>query len=287
MPPRWMCLLIVVFWLATTGWLVHDDLLPRLLPGTPPSYTIDLVEEAKVDRNLFTPWTVYLDDARVMQARTRVEHPHRDTFVLSAEFSPDKRGSLVPLGPFLVRRMVSRYHVNATGDLLGLSVEIDGRANIELLKLFETDFRLTIDGDVAGGHLAPALSLETTSFRRGLRLPEVSVPRGGAVLLPLHPVNRIRGLTPGRAWTMRAFDPVADSLRALQGSDSEPRLLRARVRPQVEEFSHARRIDEPCFVIDYTGEGLTAATWVSVRTGLVLLQEATLGKAHWAMYRDR
>jgi hypothetical protein len=31
---------------------------------------------------------------------------------------------------------------------------------------------------------------------------------------------------------------------------------------------------------------MRGSTWVARKTGLVMLQEAILGKTHWAMYRD-
>ncbi|MGL4549865.1 MAG: hypothetical protein ACRC33_01655, partial [Gemmataceae bacterium] len=146
--------------------------------------------------------------------------------------------------------------------------------------------KATIEGEVAGGRMAPELTLRAVALERKMRLPEVAVPRGGAVLLPLHPVNRLRELRAGQAWTVRLFDPVADSLSALQGLGSEPRLLRARVRAEAEPLDEGGKAGEACLVIDYAGEGYRGSTWVSTRTGLVMRQEATLGKVRWAMVRD-
>ena len=50
MPPRAVCLAILLFWLGVNGYLLYHDLLPRLAPGQAPPYTIDLVEEAQVQR---------------------------------------------------------------------------------------------------------------------------------------------------------------------------------------------------------------------------------------------
>src|SRR5262245_30756348 len=57
MPSRWACLTIVLCWLGLNGYLLYHDLLPRLLPGQPPPYTIDLVEEAQTRRPA-TDWSV-------------------------------------------------------------------------------------------------------------------------------------------------------------------------------------------------------------------------------------
>ncbi len=104
------------------------------------------------------------------------------------------------------------------------------------------------------------------------------------MLMPLHPVNRIRGLHAGQRWTMEAFDPLSGMTRTL--GTTGPTLIRASVRPALESFTRGRRKSEPCHVIDYTGDGLTAATWVSAKTGLVLMQEATQDRDSWSLYRD-
>src|SRR5262249_22602748 len=85
MPPRWLCVLIVLSWLLLTGWLLYDELLPRLLPGQAPPVTIDLVEEARTMR-LTTSWRVRQDDRPVCTVRTHIEHPRRDLFEMIADF---------------------------------------------------------------------------------------------------------------------------------------------------------------------------------------------------------
>jgi hypothetical protein len=287
MPPRWFCAVIILAWLATTGWLIVDDLLPRLLPGTPPSFAIELTEEPGMERPwLF--WTVTRDGKEMLRARTKVQRVGRDEYELSARYEPSEKESLVPMSGVLVRRMASSYRVTKEGDrLLGVSVEIDGKPDLaDWLRVVNADFTATITGDVDAGRMAPELKLRAAALERTIRLPEVAVPRGGAVLLPLHPLNRLRNLRPGQAWTTRLVDPVADSLSALQGLGGEPRLLRARIRPEPEALAEGTRVGEPCLVIDYAGEGFKGATWVSRKSELVMMQEATLGKVRWAMLRD-
>jgi hypothetical protein len=286
MPPRWLCAVIIVAWLATTGRLIVDDLMPRLMPGTPPSFAIELTEEPGMERP-WVFWTVSRDGKDLLRARTKVQRVGREEYELSARYEPSEKESLVPLSGVLVRRMASSYRVNAAGDLLGVSIEIDGKPDLaDWLRVVNADFTATITGDVDAGRMAPELKLRAVALERTLRLPEVAVPRGGALLLPLHPVNRLRDLRPGQTWTMRLFDPVADSLSALQGLGGEPRLLRARVRPEAEALAEGAKVGEPCLVIDYAGEGFKGATWVSRQTGLVMMQEVMLSKGRWAMLRD-
>lgn len=286
MPSRGICLGIVLFWLGFNGWLFFTDLLPRLLPGQPPPYTIDLVEETRTRRPHIN-WIVYHENELVFRARTEVGHPDHDLFDLAAEFYPQAGAPPVPIHGILIKRMKSYYRVNANGDLLGLSVEIEGSPQFaQVLKLIGADFVASIDGEVSAGHLSPQLTLRMPGVEKKRELPPVQIPRGCSVLLPLHPLNRIQGLREGQSWTIRIFDPLADSLQALQGSVGELRLLRARVRPRSEAFDWGRRRGTECLVVDYDGDNFKGSTWVSKQRGLVLAQEAILDNQRWTMYRD-
>jgi hypothetical protein len=342
MPPRWVRVAIVVFWLAVTGYLFWRDLLPRLQPGQPPPYAVELVEEARTSRAYVT-WLVERDGVLVAHARTRVEHPRRDVFELVCQLRPatgnrspraaallaaamvgnHSTGSLsslalafyaagfphvqrfreppFPANGFLVNRLDSTYRVNAEGNLLGLSIRIDGKPDLKspwvqwvqgLLSYLKVpkELELTIDGEVVDGQMTPVLQGRAIDApfagKAKLNLPTVAVPSGGAVLLPLHPVNRLRGLRPGQSWTMRVLDPLGDSLSAMGGPGSDVRILRARVRPQEELFTKGRHSKVPCLVIDYDGDDMKPSTWVARESGLVMAQEATLDKIHWAMYRE-
>jgi hypothetical protein len=112
------------------------------------------------------------------------------------------------------------------------------------------------------------------------------VPAGASILLPLHPVNRIRGLRPGQSWTLRIFDPLADSLGALQGSGGELRILRAKVSESIQPFNWGRRKEIECLQIHYEGEDMKAITWVGTERGQVVCQEVTFDNQRWVMYRD-
>jgi hypothetical protein len=207
---------------------------------------------------------------------------------MSSTFTLDHTNAQVPIHGTLVRKMSSVYRVNAAGDLLGLSVHIEGEPELPaIFKILSSRFILDLEGEVVSGRLAPRLSVKVEGndpFER--TLPEVSISRGGAVLLPLHPVNRIRGLSLGQTWRVSVVDPVQDSLEALFGTHAGPRLLQAHVRPELENFSWGRRLDVPCLVIDYTGDDFTACTWVAQDRGLVLCQEANIDGHRWVMYRD-
>jgi len=285
MPPRWFCAIVIALWLLTSGKLLWDDLIPQLVPGTPPAYTIDLVEETET-QNLFTPWTLSRGDEKLMQVRTRVERPSHNTFELSADYAPIERGSLVSIKGIRVRSMSSAYRVTAEGDLLGVRVRIVGQPDIPAWKGLNAEVDLNIDGEVIEGKMSPRIRGSMLGVEKKFDLPAVAVPRGGGLLQPLHPVNRIRNLHPGQAWTIRLFDPLADSVQSIQGLGAVPRLLRARVRDEAELLGEGKHKRERCHVIDYIGEDIEATTWVSIRTGLVLLQQVKFDKNIWSMHRD-
>jgi hypothetical protein len=299
MPPRWLCVGIVLFWLSATGWMAWRDLLPRLLPDQPPPYAIELVEEARTNR-AYISWVVLKDDEKVARARTHVEHPSRDVFELVAQIKPEQRGRLFPVNGILVRTLDSSYRVDPSGNLLGLSVRVKGRMDpdhlhLKLLRPFlegaVPELVLRIDGKVTDGEMTPRLQGEIPGSPLAARklkfdLPTVSVPRGGAVLLPLHPVNRLRGLRPNQTWRMRVLDPLADSLDTFRGKGEGPRILRAQVRAREEPLEHGKHAGTSCLVIDYEGDDMKPCTWVAARTGLVMAQESTLGKTRWVMYRE-
>lgn len=280
MPSRWLCLLILAFWLGFNGWLFCTDLLPRLLPGQPPPFTIDLVEEAQTKRP-FIDWVVFRNGQKAFRARTRVENPEHDVFVLAADFTPLVGVQPVPVyGPLSLLKMSSRYEVDSAGNLLAVAVNFDGTA------LLGANFTAEIAGRVREGKLAPRLLLELAGREIRRTAPAVPVARGGSILMPLHPVNRLRGLSPGQRWRMIAYDPLVAAVNALQGKESEPQVLHARVRDEVEIYSQGRRQDVPCLVVEYTGDDLTASTRVGVDRGQVMSQEVKLHDDTWVMHRE-
>ena len=187
-----------------------------------------------------------------------------------------------------------------TATLLGLSIRVNGKPDIKhplvkfLLRFLKApqELQLSIDGEVVAGQMTHA-QLAGRGPRLVLRLEKSnSHPADGVgavwwgVLLPLHPVNRLRGLSPGQTWSMRVLDPLGDSLSTFGPLGSDGRVLRARVRPHEELFTKGRYTDLPCLVIDYEGDDMKPSTWVARETDLVMCQEATLDKIHWAMYRE-
>jgi hypothetical protein len=284
MPPRWLCVVIVGFWLSTNGWLFYHDLWPHLQPSQPPPFSIDLVDEVQT-RRPHTLWTVKQNDQKVFTGQTHIEHPSPQVFELCADFKTGDNRPSARVSGWLISKMTSRYRIDTDGQLRGLEVTFVGKPEAELFAaLFKEDLTLRIHGTVEQGKFRPHLQI--VGVEKSLDLPAVEVPRGAGLLLPLHPLGRLRDLKPGQQWRLPVFDPLADSLLTLQGSSGGLRYLVARVRSQPEWFSQGKRQQIRCLVVDYQGDDQNLSLWVDERTGQVLRQEAFLGASHWVMDRD-
>lgn len=264
MPPRFLSLTILAFWLATMGWLVYRDLWPWVQPGDPPPYTIDLADEAR-QFGLPTRWGVYRltdKEERLGRLRTWVEYrASDDTFALHSEMERVRLALSFEIG-----RLASFYRVDREGRLQELqahfTVSLGGRevtqGSLEG-QVHEQQFHAT--GRV-GPHEFP--------------LQPVPVSASGSMLNPLHPVNRIAGLRPGQAWRMPLIDPLTDALAATLPVGAAPTYLDARVLTQTEELPWSGRA-VTCLVVEYHhGSERVARTWCRAGDGLVLRQEASL-----------
>lgn len=288
MPPRWLCLLIVLFWLACNGWLFWRDLLPRFVSGQAPPYTIDLVDE-NTNRRPWVKWGVYQDNRKILNARTNIEYNPKDAeFELTAEYKslvPNQPTAVPTEPPLLLHAFQSRFRVTPAGDLIGFDIDFQAEPGLELprgLPRFEAGLKGLVEAD----WVKPEVEFNLLGRNEKRTLAGIEVPHGGTLLLPLHPVKRWRGLLPGQEWNMVLLDPLSDALHAYLGVDAGPRHARARVRRQVEELSGGRYEKVPCLVIDYEAEHFEGSTWVRESDGLVLCQEASVGKTRWTMYRD-
>src|SRR5829696_3654452 len=123
-------------------------------------------------------------------------------------------------------------------------------------------------------------------MKQELDVGEVKVPVAGqgSALNPLHPVNRITGLSEGRRWRIALFDPTAVDLGKALGPEIGGLLKTVEsvripvLEAEVTTDTLAWDGDEvPCFKVEYREPGkqeLLAATWVRRRDGLVLQQHS-------------
>ncbi len=321
MPPRWLCGIIVAFWLATTGWLFWHDLLPRWLAGEPPLFHPDFVDEVqKSGTPLGTNWIVKRQDKEqappypVFHATTWVGYSKdEDVYSLNAKLEATKDPQLHPVTVaklFKINEVASVYQVNRSGQLLSLSAEVKVRFDLDLFHLFKTQpdpfqkdsssdqITLKIWGEVrdqqffahcsadVGQALQPDGQARKPDLPKPMQLdlPPVAVSYKGSVLMPLHPVNHIRDLRLGQSWRQPLVDPLRDALPGFSGG---VRWLNARVLPEPQMLELDEK-ETSCLVIEYTNDDneTMGRTWVEQDGERVLQQEAILEGSRWIMKRE-
>ncbi len=286
MPPRTVTLVIVAFWLGMTAWLVQRDLWPRLAPGQPPDFALDIMDDSQ-PIPLPVRWTathtaggkdpkttifvasstvVYRDRERLFELTARLDARRNETP------EPEVLPQVLPLA-----RIETVYTIEPEGQvrgrLVGLKAALTYGPGGSEREGLVVAFHGKMDGDVCRlwreGRATQAVSLD--------------VSRSGAVLLPLHPLNRIRGLSPGRRWGLHLLDPT-DAL--LPG---EPRVhwVNAVVRDETETLEYNRR-EHVCRVIDYADDRgeVSGSTWVSTTDDRVLRMTVRLGDGKWDIVRE-
>jgi len=285
MPPRSITVVIVVFWLAMTAWLVQRDVWPWLAPGEPPPFAVYYTDDRQATQ-VRVRWTAtHTLAGRPDQAtrhsletaglnRPRAEPPDH---VLEARLLPPLHEHAL-LQLYTVRRLTSIYRIDEEGRLLGFSAAVEaaaGPANPA------GDLRGGFTGEIKGR--VCELSWEWQGRGRptsGKEQFEVSLI--GNVLLPLHPVDRMTGLAPGRSWGAWVLDPLSN-LAARPGRTR----VRVTVRPQAETLTWKGQ-EKACWVVDYEdadGE-VRGTTWVDTSEEKVLRMEVRLADQRWEIVRD-
>jgi len=292
MPPRLVVLLIVAGWAATMSWLLYREWWQwHAAEGAPP-FLIDLVDEAAPQA---AAWHILRDDKEIATARTSMEPQKDDSFALTTEINKLDLDfdTPLPLGPFSkiklsLGKLRNVLRVNRDGELLRLYTDVE----IDLGRLLQARFE--IHGVPRDGRLELRAVTELPTGKAEHQLPSVEFPSRN-VLNPLLPLNRIKGLTPGRRWRITAVDPIADALAAsirqmsaqlaqeAKGAGSllehlpvgGPRELLAEVLPQTQPLTWQGQVHD-CWVIEYRSKEVAARTWVRASDGLVMRQE-TIG----------
>ena len=279
MPPRLLILAIVLFWLGSFAWLFYRDLWPRLRSGEPPPFTIDLADEAR-QHNIRVKWTILRGDTRIGTAETWVDYcKEDDTFEFHNKVEHLNVGGL-GLIRLKVENMTDMYRVARDGSLR--EILIDTSVGVDALRFHA---QLHIEGKVDGAWFKPRAYVEFGRDHYDLELEPVQVSGRGNVTNPLHAVNRITGLRPGRHWQTPMFDPLSVSLRAMAQKDPalqfllekipEGTMLQAEVLRETPQLRYDNRF-YGCLVIEYRSNNMIARTYVRESDGLVLRQAASI-----------
>lgn len=298
MPSRPAVVLILLFWLVVLGTLVYREVLPRFFGDTPPTPEFVAVDELS---QATITWTIYrgpankTTDEQIGKMTSRTEYVAADD---SFRYVNNYRG--VKLGMYGVELTVPTATTTLRIDREGRLKEqtLRGTAEMESRLFGKLSANADANGVVKDGLLegsatltAPGLLSEPST---GTFTP-VPVPEG-QVLNPLMPVDRLRGVTPGRRWAVRQVDPMREALgellvKGLQeelakqgGGKKKPASVALPPAPELlaevlHEPVNIDRLSGPvsCWVIEYKSENppISARTFVRRDDGRVLRQEAT------------
>jgi hypothetical protein len=287
------------------------------MPSEPPSLLPDDVDEVQ-NPNPLRPkilWTVQREKNgktdSIFRAETSVEYRREDdTYTLHALLKATNLARLqeVLVGKvFKIDSISSEYCVDRAGHLHSLKAVVKvtpqfGQLGREVSSLFGPLFSsqppqqpkistksdpvtLRLQGEVRGDQFFAHCDASVAVLSKSLQfdLPPTTVSHSGSVLMPLHPVNHIRGLHLGQTWRQPLVDPLRDAF----GISGGVRSLNARVLPQPEVLK-LDAYETECLVIEYTNDEneMMGRTWVERDSERVLQQEAILDDGHWIMKRD-
>jgi hypothetical protein len=288
MPSRFATVAILLFWLVVTGYVARREILPRYFADEPPRIDFVLVDELSTAS---THWTFYRDDQKVGQLTTRTEYiPEDDTFRFITVYRNLKFEFRVPKLAVGFEVTTGQTTVRVTRDGQLREQTMQGSFEVQAFGLVMALAKTDVTGHVQNGQLVGRGRLESTIFDRPIEelLEPVSVS-GGQALNPLMPLDRLRGVMPGRRWSIRESNPLFDSLRLVarkvlqkQGMDTqllplggEGDELLAEVLPEPEMIPRPNGVTS-CWVIRYESadKSRVVKTFVARDDGRVLRQEA-------------
>jgi hypothetical protein len=270
MPSRPVLLGILGFWLAANGWLFYREVWPRLRPGQPPAYSIDLADEVRAEP---ISWDVFFNKQPAGTAVSSVAYDQpTGTFELRCDYTFHKDKGL-DVAFLKVRKMTSALRVTRQGQLR------QARADVKMVSGLLGSAEMKLQADVDNGLLTPRLEVRAGAglWDQKLKFDPVPVSEGGSVLNPMHPLNKVTNLREGQHWRLPDVDPLKTAAAALgqqvTGQAFTFPSLVAEVRSTALAWD-AKSVE--CWLIVYSEPGgkLTARTWVRKADDLVLQQEA-------------
>jgi len=278
MPPRIVVAGIFAFWLATTGFVFHRDLWPRIFASGPPPVSIELADEAR--QNIPAKWILQRNGQQVGRLTTQMKYlDAEDTFQFSYHYSEFKldQGDI----SLVASEAVSVVRMTRAGDLKEQTM--DGKVKVLLRGNEIVQGTINIHGVVANKVLTGRAELKSNWGNLVGDLDPVPVPPHGQPLNPLQPVNRLH-VRASQEWVVHESNPLQDAVRDLlkkKIAEVGLRLPEEKQKPSlVARVSNSpqtltwKREEAACWVIEYRREEVVARTWVRESDGKVLRQEA-------------
>jgi hypothetical protein len=280
---------IVIFWLATSAWLVKEKLLPPLLVGDPPSYRTILASE-RTDSPV--GWDIFLNGRRLGGAITSTETLsdgiHQLRCVVSLRELP-----LAELTPAWLSAFVKVLDSHRSQGEAIISVESEATIDIDPLNhpinflsttkigppdadvahrslMGGVEFNVLMRGKVVGDSMQIVIHSGEIEYHT-----EIDMPPDALIGDVLSPQSRLPGLRIGQTWTVPIYSPF-------RPPNAPVDILHATVERKDPIFWHERIV--PALLVVYRGDpglGLTsnqaarAQMWVDYE-GEVIKQEITL-----------
>ncbi len=283
MPPRIVLMLIVAFWLVSTGWLAYREWWPWLRTDTSPPFTVELADEAAPQ---YAQWSIWRGQEKVGSASTTMFCRKDDTFELHS--SIDNLALTFASVKIVVSRLTTVQKVTRDGQLLTINsnVQLSGHALGGQLTM-----QAGLEGAVKDGKLVARARLYSDLTGQIERQLDPLPLASGSAINPLQPFAKLH-VYPGQSWKITSVDPLIQAISAASKQfgidkliDSSPKVVNAHVLSEPQDLVHAG-IAMRCYVIEYHSDEFEGRTWTRISDGKVLQQEMNGGGEKLTLVRE-
>lgn len=199
----WLTPFVVLFWLATSGWLLVEKILPTLAPGTPPGQQSLYTSQGKP-----VAWTVFWNDQPLgwSLSQSRRESDGGMEVESTLHFDRLPMDEILPswtkfilknsLDPRALFALDARGHlsIDASGSLRSFRSVICSPSSTE---------QIVLSGMIDKGQVTVLVNAGDVHYSTSRRLP-TNVSLGDE----LSPQARLPGLFPNRRWTVPVYSPL-------------------------------------------------------------------------------
>jgi hypothetical protein len=273
----WLAAFIVLFWCATTSWLVVAKILPSFMPGSPPGYQ---ALYASNNRLIPVAWTVLWKDQPLGWSISRSSRGDDGALAVESLLHFDRLpiGEMLPAGakPLVGAAIeeAAEFSFDARG-ALAISPAGQLESFRSTVNLPGTADKVFLDGTIDDGHVQVVLRARGMRYETSRYLPS-HVMIGDE----LSPQATLPGLFEGRRWTVPTYNPLRTGKSALD-------VLHAEVMGEETMFwdDHLVRVNVVCYRDDPSSHHPPRTRlWVD-RSGRVLKQESAMLGAHLTFLR--
>lgn len=273
---RWFNILVLMLWLSTMGWLVHEKVLPPLRVGEPPDYrTIVAARD-----NAPVGWRLSVDGQSVGWALSTTERQPNGLTEIRNLVHFD-RVPLQQLTPGWIKALVR------LGDDPAFEQPMEAESVLwidPLGRLSRFDSKVRLNGDpqefirlkgVIEGKQAE-VSLNSGSF---VYTTEVSVPRDALMSDVFSPQTKLPHLRQGQSWSAPAFSP-------LRPPNSPMEILHATVEG-LEPVSYDNRLEQVWLVVYRADSGAELGTEDNARGRMWVRRDGTVIRQEMALFESK